>query len=253
MEKTYQIPRVRLFENDFPTKIPNGTEDSFLEVVNRKGETIALLFLFSGLDDKVFTDVIELVKYYDEVNICRNDYSAWQLAEYLIQDLMEKYKISDRDQVFENQRVSEFISEYYDCASYSNYGFFFRILVCYGRLKYPFGLEKLLHAEYKSELSNIFNDFVNNWILQDNENEYKDDFIEIVNFCLKLLHFRVDLRDIEFFIELGPDIFMGLAENLLTIRNIDWFIKEAKKLENTEILEFLMDIKGDYLNSYNPF
>ena len=248
MENEKRIPRVRLLESEFPTKIAETIEDKFLEVINLKGEVLCLLFLFSDLDNKEFKNVTELVQYFDEVNICREDYSTWQLEEFLIRELMEKYGETDRDQVFEN--LADPIAEYYDSRIYSMFGDFFNVLVCYGRLRYPIELKKSLQIEYESALSDLFEHFLeysyfDNFVF---DNEFRDDWVDITNFLLKFFGIEEFIHGIgyEFFINLDLEVFGQIAENLLTRDNIGSFIETASNLQNSEMVAFLLDYQNQH-------
>lgn len=56
MKTEKRIPRVRILEKDFPSKIPRDIKDSFLEVVNEEGNTIALFFLYESFHKTDFAD-----------------------------------------------------------------------------------------------------------------------------------------------------------------------------------------------------
>ena len=245
MDDPNRIPRVRISESDFPAKIPGDIDESFLEVVNQKGETIALFFLFMSFEKTDFQDGQEFAKYYDAINIGRDCRTAWQFPEYLLNDLMEKYGVTDREGIFEEGLIADYINEYYYTGEYSNH-----ILICYGRLRYPYGLEESYRLGYRDLLDELFSDSSCYEEFIDTCFEYIDDAVDILKFYLALFNERKSNKNYEriFLSLMNLDImvFGQVADILITKENIDLFIDAANTVKKTITLAFLLDYKNKH-------
>ena len=247
MDNPNRIPRVRISESDFPAKIPDGIEDSYLEVVNKEGETIALFFLYNSLHKK-FQDGLEFADYYDRF---------W--------DELEKEDYDEMMEVCGVSEVDEIPDSYMDACIKGNYSKWPMALsgmaMLYGRSKFPYGRKEQAKGEYKGEHSPgsdyipggySFLDLLYNYEIEGSN--IKDDFVDFIIFYFELIDvmdsiekFRIifvspDL--ITRFIELDFEIIAQVAEHLFTKDNIDLFIDAANTEKKTIALAFLLDYKN---------
>lgn len=263
MIKLYGIPVIQIQEKDFPAKIPKleylTYEDhqepkyiaSFLQVVNGEGETIALFFLNLGIKNEGFTDGLEFARYYDEMN--SESYQWWLMEEDDWKIWEEMYETSDRDEIMEAYSEGPSSSGSFD--DYHDYGSATIFLICYGRLRYPFGLEKGPRSNYEWSLKQIW-DFMYyevDDLLSDPDVISKKKVVDLINiamdsrdFCGELFH-----NMIERVFDSGVKSIEPIAERIFTKENIDLYIEEANTGQRTEILAYLLEYKNKHFPATN--
>lgn len=259
MENEKRIPRVRILEKDFPSKIPRDIKDSFLEVVNEEGATIALFFLYESFHKTDFVGGRDFALYYDSLDI--EDYGF--LEDDDLKEMMEFFDVSDLEELLDHEFLFEEKHE-----RNSDFGDFSWGLIIYGRLKYPFELDEDSRIKY-SELflsamiynGKLFYEFgagmgYPEWAIA---RGWEDDWVDIVNFSLNffgadeiipenfIYKSQVHVKDYEFFLNLDAGIFRQIAENLLTRDNIGSFIETASEQQKTELVAFLLDYQNQHL------
>ena len=240
MENTNRIPRVRILERDFPAKIPDGIEDSFLEVINQEGETIALFFLYNSLHKKEFQDGLEFAKYYDDL--------MGDLEEDEYENIMDWSGVSDKEDI---------PSSYIDASYKENNSKYYlsMTLMSYGRLKFPYELKKEPKEDYETRYTSEL--CMDDW-LESFDSKYKDDFVDILNFYFDMITvkesfekfnkiFNVD--GIEQLVNLDYEIIGQIADKLFTKDNIGLFIEAANRSQKTVLLAFLLDYKNKHFSA----
>jgi hypothetical protein len=237
MDNSKRIPRVRILEKDFPANIPSNINDSFLEVVDENGKTIALFFLFGSLHKTDFKNGLEFAVYYDQLGDELMEDENWEIA-------MKGLGVSTREDVLDN---GSFPSDY---SKYDSYA-----VIPYGRLKFPYGLEDTGRKDMESYLENHFIGGTGFQCMLEGTDVYTDDCIDVVNFALGFFRIKesndlftefFDDGTIETFINSGIAVVTQVAENLFTNENIDLFIDAANTAQKTEVLAFLLDYKNKH-------
>ncbi len=236
MVTTNRIPRVRILESDFPVKIPRDIENSFLEVVNQNGETIALFFLYNSLHKIDFQDGLEFAKYYDDIDANGFEKEDWE-------ELKEICEVSDDAEIPDNY-----------IGSYDKRNWFSESFVCYGRLKFPYGLEKSARKDYDERFfwGGLISD-----ALEEAVSVYQSDWVDILIFFFDFYKVKEspvgfrnnfgEYKEIELFINMiDNEIIAQIADNLFSKDNIDLFIEAANDVNKSETLSFLLDYKNKH-------
>lgn len=251
MIKLYNIPVIQIPEEDFVAQIPKRKYydepgqpndaiaiESFIEVINENKETIALFYLRYGIIKEDFKNVLEFARYYDEMNSA-DDIEFWLTEEDEWKNWEEMCGTNDRN------KISSDVANFSGNSQWEifSYGYACIFLICYGRLKYPYGLEEVTKSKYEKEMG---------WELEVHyrlsDLSYLDEVADLINLALDIRDIRGEpFQDgIEELFDAGVAAIEPLAERIFTRENIDLYIDEANTGQKTEILAYLLDYKNKH-------
>lgn len=243
-----RIPRVKILEKDFPANIPDNIEDSYLEVIDQEGKTLALFFLYNSLHRKEFSDGKEFAEYYDDI--------MTSYGKFEEEDIEEIRDICGFD---DNEDIPISYEEAYDKRNNSKIRLN-EVFLSYGRLAFPYELDNSMKEEYEGNLQNEFRFKMSEYYLDGyGLSDYVSDYIDILNFYYDLYNVKEDLaaqreifnedNAIEHFLNLDIEILSGVANHLFSKDNINKFIDAANSTGKTEKLAFLLEYQKKLFNT----
>lgn len=238
------IEKVRIFEKDLPVGIPEDIGENSLEVVNAKGETVAL-FIYPDIVEERFSNPLDFIKSYDKIfdfgsiiddiqlNYEGNEAGGFEAGELSLEWARLGSEI-DR-QITDTFITGDFF-EGFDWPDDWILPKRFKIMAL-ARMAYPY------HLHSRILLENIYNNVNQPVSLLDDISEYDDSRL-IAMWIYQRFNSLPGLYEAGYinYVYEYPEMFISQ-------RNIDSSINEAIDANITELTAFLLDYKNQHFQA----
>ena len=228
---------VRIMESDFPAGIPEDIGRKPLEVVNEKGETVALFYNIAFMKHKP-KELKEFIRYHDGIFHLMDTWSDTDPNPF-DDETEEEWEERIETAWQELEKGPEYNWEQFDRITHD-----FESIPAICRLAYPY------HLENYEELMEFFNDF---WdpIIRDIDhilqladfNVYK----KVFEIQYKILKWSIIDEGFEIVVEFFPEWIYANPDFFFNLYNKpEYLIDKVAGSAHVELMAFLLDYKNKY-------